>query len=133
MENVKNIEEQEEKKFILIKKEGRVVLKHIEPSLVAEVNDKCKLHLCAENCAKFGVFTCPKIGDRKKQTIDKYEFITDGHQVYRADKRLEEFKVTGCTSYEKAEPKKLTTEEKNQFSHRKNSLKKFIECYAAQD
>ena len=27
----------------------------------------------------------------------------------------------------------LTTEEKNQFSHRKNSLKKFIEWYAAQD
>lgn len=122
MENVKNIEEQEEKKFILIKKEGRVVLKHIEPSLVAEVNDKCKLHLCAENCAKFGVFTCPKIGDRKKQTIDKYEFITDGHQVYRADKRLEEFKVTGCTSYEKAEPKKLTTEEKRHIAKTKRDI-----------
>ena len=27
----------------------------------------------------------------------------------------------------------LTTEEKNQFSHRKNSLKKFIEWYSAQD
>ena len=27
----------------------------------------------------------------------------------------------------------LTTEEKNQFSHRKNSLKKFIEWYSSQE
>ncbi len=128
---MKNVEE---KKFVVIKKAGRVVLKNIEPSLVEEVNDKCKLHLCAENCKNFGVFTCPKIGDRKKKTIDKYEFITDGHQVYTGKKKLEEFKVTGCTSYEKTEPKKLTTEEKKHIAEtRKNIMTAYFETETADE
>ncbi|MBQ6497629.1 MAG: hypothetical protein IJI58_02815 [Bacilli bacterium] len=114
VETIKNAGETEEKKYILIKKEGRVVLKHIEPSIIKASEDE-KLHLCAKNCEKFGVFTCPKIGDRHKKTIDKYDFITDGYQIYDDKKQLEEFKITGCTSYKKSKPTELTPEEKDRI------------------
>ncbi len=44
-----------------------------------------------------------------------------------------EYEVTYLiTAFEKKEQENLTTEEKNQFSHRKNSLEKFIKWYSVQ-
>ncbi|MBR3156157.1 MAG: hypothetical protein IKF13_05005, partial [Methanobrevibacter sp.] len=47
-----------------------------------------------------------------------------------------ESRIRRLASYYVSEGKtfgELTTDEKNQFSHRKNSLKKFIEWYSSQE
>ena len=67
-------------------------------------------HLCWLNCENATVKKCPKIADRSKKRIDRYDFITDGYQII-SENGVDTFVVTKCTNYLEEIPKKLTKED----------------------
>ncbi len=56
-------------------------------------------HLCWNCCTK--IVDCPKIMDVRKKNIEKYDFITDGEQIYDSYGRLETFIVKRCKKFKR--------------------------------
>ena len=108
---------------ILVKKEGQIVFSNIEPLVTKRVTNDKEIHLCWP-CKHARVDECRKVCNRNKRTIDEYEFITDGYQVFDKDGRLVKFVVSGCSNYEEEEKeKKLTAEDKKRIASLKQALK----------
>ena len=70
--------------------------------LTKDLND---IHLCWQNCVNATCDNCPKIRDIKKKNIEKYDFITDGYQIYDKKGELQIFTVTNCKKYIKSKRK----------------------------
>lgn len=62
--------------------------------------DRIQNHLCWQNCRKASIASCPKVADRRKKPINKYEFIKDGYQVIDENMHLNKFIVTNCVYYD---------------------------------
>jgi len=97
--------------------------KKIFSDTIDVVSDQLQTHLCWEHCVNASVLQCPKIADQVKQKIGEYDFITDGYQIFDANGKVDQFIVTGCDNYVKAEPKVLTSEEKKRLKIAKESLR----------
>lgn len=78
-------------------------------------------HLCWDCCV--AIKDCPKIMDRVKKEISKYEFITDGYQIRSERESERKLIVTGCTNYRNTGPRVFTPEQKNKIREDKKSLK----------
>lgn len=95
------------KKIVLLKENGEI--KEVSYSELFE--NVCSVHLCWNECANATPLKCKKIYDKKKQTIDNYEFITDGFQIIKGNNKVDRFHVSGCNYYEKEpEKEKLTAD-----------------------
>lgn len=110
---------------ILKKENGKVVTLRLTPELLKIVNNKEELHLCGENCKNADIFNCPKVADINKKTIDKYDNVTDGSQVFDSKGEMVSFKVTGCYLYEQGKDKQLTRKEKQRQKQLTESLKNY--------
>lgn len=66
-------------------------------------------HKCWDSCACAYVTKCPKIRDKYKRQIDKYEFIKKGLQVLDGRGMLETFLVEECDRYVYDDPVKRRT------------------------
>ena len=102
--------------IVLKKKEGKIEVMNMSPSITNEMNSETTIHLCWGNCSEAfcknaDINKCPKVKDRRKKTLDKYEFITDGIQTLDDAGKVEHFIVTGCNKYEPVGEKKLTKEQ----------------------
>lgn len=75
--------------------------------------------VCKHACA----LECQKVGDERKKSIDKYDFITDGYQTIKANGKLDKFIVTGCKNYEASPEKKLTAEDKARINAAKRAIR----------
>lgn len=76
-----------------------------------EIGEKV-CHKCWQHCECAKANECDKIYDQYKKTIDEYEFITDGIQIYDNEGRLEKFIVTNCKNYKAKEKLKVSSSER---------------------
>lgn len=105
------------KKIVLQKENGETI--ELDYSELFENNGRNDgIHLCWENCANATPRRCKKIYDLPKQTIDNYDFITDGFQIVNGDQRkVDRFIVTGCNHYEEEpEREKMSVEERKRIN-----------------
>ena len=87
------------------------------------VFENMQKHLCWQSCKNAYALKCPKIGDYIKEEIRKYDFITDGYQIFTKSGNVDTFVVSGCLNYEKEEKRELTNEEKNRARRARESLR----------
>lgn len=102
--------------IVLKKKEGKLEVMNMSPAIENEINSKETVHLCWGNCSETfcknaDKSKCAKIKDRRKKTLDKYEFITDGVQTFDKNGNVINFIITGCNKYESAGKKEITKEQ----------------------
>lgn len=64
------------------------------------IYDERQNHLCW-NCKNATAIDCDKVADCFKNTIDLYDFIDEGYQIYEG-KSLDRFIVTKCKKYKKS-------------------------------
>ena len=105
--------------MILKKENGLVTVTELNDVEEQKMNETC--HLCWENCANALPNVCPKVTDRKKHTIDAYDFITDGYQTFDDKGEVDTFIVSKCDNYQKSIRKEKTKEEAEK-------LRKIKEC-----
>lgn len=85
--------------------------KKVLNDIIDIVFDEKQKHLCWENCANAHPFECDKVTNIIKKRIDKYDFITDGYQIYDEKGKLDKFIVTKCTNYREEKHREMTPEE----------------------
>ena len=77
------------------------------------------------NCRNCYASMCPKVEDVRNKDIRKYDFITDGYQVYDENGVMDRFIVSKCNNYEKDLPRKKTRTKEEYLAYRRlfDSLK----------
>ena len=97
----KTINKDEKNKVILKHQDGTIEKLILTEDETRELNKNCSIHLCGAHCKYAFANKCPKVTDRYKKSIDKYDFITEGFQVFKNDGYMDRFRVTGCNKYKK--------------------------------
>ena len=96
-------------KPIIVKKEnGEVTIVADEEStrsIITEIKNPCF------ECTNGYVTKCPKMADEVKKNISKYDFITDGYQIYNEDGEVDIFAISKCSNFVRQEKNKPTTKE----------------------
>ena len=123
------MENEIKKYYVIKKKDGEFKLYKID-SKVAESREFSNLlhsklkHLCP-NCDNCYADDCSKVSDSKKNSICKYEYITDGLQVIDDTNDTLFFYVTTCKNYkvDKDRYKPTTKEELYELNRKKESIK----------
>lgn len=110
-------------KYVLIKKDGQTTKMDITPDFEAKIKEK-RGHKCWENCENATVLCCQKIADDVKSPIDKYDFITDGYQIFDEDGKMLCLHIDECENYKKAKPVKLSAEEQRRIKLIREDLRK---------
>ena len=99
--------------YILEKKDGIVIKKDCHEEDLQIIRNQS--HLCNMACKNAYSNKCPKIYDKRKREIGKYDFITDGIQILNNYDIVDIFIVKKCKKYSKSEvtekirPDKLET------------------------
>ena len=117
------------KNIVVCKKDGEINYNTVENGTVDSkefgklLRDGIK-HLCSD-CANCNPALCQKVEDIEKNTIDKYDFISDGIQAYDGEGIMQYFFVSKCQNFEKdkerVRPK--TKEELQRLRMLKESIK----------
>ena len=109
--------------MMLKKQNGKLEIKFIDTQILREMTKK-ECHLCA-NCENCRANKCQKVHDAENQYIGKYDYITDGYQVYTEIGKTSNFIVTECGNYqtEQVREKPKTKEELMRQNNLKASLK----------
>ena len=97
-------------KVVLLKENGKVTETEYTQDLKKNILDN-NSHLCGYHCANANPNLCPKVCDRYKKNIDsdRYDFITDGYQIFDENGKLKSFIVSGCKLYKREVSKKKET------------------------
>lgn len=124
---------------VLKKVEGNTELIDNSVLLAQEINHLKAVHKCWENCKYAYANQCEKIFDQYKRTIDEYEFITDGWQIYDAEGMLDTFIITGCSQYKTGDSNKINFSDRDllekvyrEVKYGNGSDKMLDECYELQ-
>lgn len=101
-------------KIVLVKKDGKLEVMNMNDSIQDALDG---VHLCWGDCPNnfcknADINNCPKVNDRKKKTMDKYDFITEGVQVLDDKGDIDQFVVKSCEKYEPVGEKKITKEQR---------------------
>ena len=117
------------KNIVVCKKDGEINYNTVEEGAV-ESKEFGKLlrtsvkHLCGD-CANCNPALCQKVEDIEKDSIDKYDFISEGIQAYDNDGVMQHFFVSKCKKKkkdkERVRPK--TKEELQRLRMLKESIK----------
>lgn len=85
---------------------------------------KSRSHMCS-NCDNCYANKCEKVFDEVKKPIAKYDFITDGVQVYDEKGEMVQFNVFNCNEYKQDRERKnpSTKEEILRLNRIKESIK----------
>ena len=110
-------------KVILLKENGKVSEVEYTSELEKTLEDN-NCHLCWDSCANVNPNVCPKICDKYKKYINRYDFITDGYQIVDGDGTIKSFVVSGCKKYEQEPPReKLTAKESERIRKLKENFR----------
>ena len=95
-------------KLILKKENGETTILEYTEELENKLNEEFSElsenkggnagHLCYD-CTKGYAGECPKITDRRKKSISKYDYVTDGYQIINENNEVEKFVVAKCKEY----------------------------------
>ena len=109
--------------MMLKKQNGKLEIKFIDVEILNEMTKK-ECHLCA-NCENCRANKCQKVADIDNKYIGKYDFISDGYQVYNGNGKISDFIVRECGNYEKEQERRKpqTKEELLNQNRLKASLK----------
>lgn len=91
--------------------------------------DETQKHLCFD-CQNAHPYQCEKITQRFYDTINRYDYITDGYQIIDNKDRIQIFVVTKCKNFKMDEPKKLTSSDLARIRKLKDSM--FLSYYDAE-
>ncbi len=109
---------------MMIKKQnGKLEITFIDAQILREMTKK-ECHLCA-NCENCRADKCQKVHDAENQYISKYDFISDGYQVYNGTGKTSDFIIRECANFEKEQERRKpqTKEELMKLNRLKASLK----------
>ena len=107
------------KLLLIIKKDGKISTIDDKEQIGEYLKEHKKdIHLCWENCRNAYCSKCEKIENLPKKTIDEYEFISDGFQLYNlsSEDTMRIFVVAECSNYE--------------FEKREHSKNKDVQSYS---
>lgn len=85
--------------------------------------EQIQTHLCWEDCFNASADKCPKVRNKIKLSIDKYDFIQEGYQILNKKGEIDRFIVTKCDKYEKATPQAMTQAQKERIKKIKDGLR----------
>lgn len=93
-----------------------------------EIIKSDRTHLCG-TCTYCTPLDCKKVKDAKKQTIDKYDFITEGKEYINENGEVENLVVNECNNYQHYLPRSKKSIAES------NKSKRFLKMmfYNAQD
>ena len=106
--------------MILKKENGQTTIINPTKEELKKIKGSC--HMCSQSCINACANKCSKIADIKKKSINDYDYITDGYQIYDENDDTEALIVSKCSNYEKEIRSKKTAEQIKRLKELKESL-----------
>lgn len=101
-----------------------------ERSFKSKLDNGLELHLCM-SCDNARANRCLKVATRKKLEINKYDFITEGYQVYTPEGELDKFVVSKCDNYVEDIPRIFNLEDNDSVDTEVDEHENVLEKYRA--
>ena len=117
------------KNTIVVKELNKLWFRDISPEELENIEFSKKMHLShkhlCSDCDNCYANKCVKVADEVKKSMDEYDFITSGTQVYNGNGEVDFFYVEECNNFkeDRKRSKPTTKEEIENLKRMKESIK----------